>query len=107
MNSRFFYDIPYSFFQKKGLFRLLRSPDLLTFKLRILASKVQNLSATPFFKIGISRAELKVTEPNLRFPAVFCEHFRFSATICDSLRFPAPSKFGKIEWGVFGRGVFK
>ena len=34
----------------------------------------------------------KVTEPNLRFPAVFCENLRFSAKICGFLRFPAPSK---------------
>ena len=34
----------------------------------------------------------KVTEPNPRFPAVFCENLRFSAKICGFLRFPAPSK---------------
>ena len=34
----------------------------------------------------------KVTEPNLRFPAVCCENLRFPAKICDFLRFPAPSK---------------
>ena len=28
----------------------------------------------------------KVTEPNLRFPAVFCENLRFSAKICGFLR---------------------
>ena len=40
-----------------------------------------------------SRADLKVTmEPNLRFPAVFCENLRFSAKIYGFLRFPAPSK---------------
>ena len=33
-----------------------------------------------------------MTEPNLRFPAVFCENLRFSAKICGFLRFPAPSK---------------
>ena len=38
------------------------------------------------------RAELKVTEPNLRFPAVFCENLRFSAKIFGLLRFSAPSK---------------
>ena len=39
-----------------------------------------------------TRAELnKVTEPNLRFPATFCENLRFSAKICGFLRFPAPS----------------
>ena len=49
-------------------------------------------------KIVNIRAELKgdgpkVTEPNLRFPAVFCENLlRFSARICGFLRFPAPSK---------------
>ena len=30
----------------------------------------------------------KVTEPNLRFPAVFCENLRFPAKICGFLRFP-------------------
>ena len=30
----------------------------------------------------------KVMEPNLRFPAVFCENLRFSATICGFLRPP-------------------
>ena len=30
----------------------------------------------------------KVTEPNLRFPAVFCENLRFSAKICGFLRLP-------------------
>ena len=34
----------------------------------------------------------KVTEPNLRFPAVFCENLRFPARICGFLRFPSPSK---------------
>ena len=33
-----------------------------------------------------------MTEPNLRFPAVFCENLRFPAKICGFLRFPAPSK---------------
>ena len=33
-----------------------------------------------------------MTEPNLRFPAVFCETLRFPAKICGFLRFPAPSK---------------
>ena len=33
-----------------------------------------------------------MTEPNLWFPAVFCENLRFSAKICGFLRFPAPSK---------------
>ena len=33
-----------------------------------------------------------MTEPNLRFPAVFCENLRFSAKIRGFLRFPAPSK---------------
>ena len=31
---------------------------------------------------GNWRAELKVTEPNLRFPAVFCENLRVSAVSC-------------------------
>ena len=39
----------------------------------------------------------KVTEPNLRFPAVFCENLRFSAKICGFLRFPAPSKCWKFQ----------
>ena len=30
----------------------------------------------------------KVTEPNLRFPAVFCENLRFAAKICGFLRSP-------------------
>ena len=34
----------------------------------------------------------KVTEPNLRFPVVFCENLRFPAKICGFLWFPAPSK---------------
>ena len=34
----------------------------------------------------------KVTEPNLRFPAVFCENLQFSAKICGFMRFPAPFK---------------
>ena len=33
-----------------------------------------------------------MTEPNLRFPAVFCGNLRFSAKIHGFLRFPAPSK---------------
>ena len=34
----------------------------------------------------------KVTEPNLRFPPVFCENLRFAAKICGFLRKSAPSK---------------
>ena len=33
-----------------------------------------------------------MTEPNLRFPAVFCENLPFPAKICNFLWFPAPSK---------------
>ena len=36
-----------------------------------------------------------MTEPNLRFPAAFCEKLRFSAKICGFLRFPAPSKISR------------
>ena len=36
----------------------------------------------------------KVTEPNLRFPSVFCEDLRFSAK---NLRFPAPSKWWDFQ----------
>ena len=39
----------------------------------------------------------KVTEPNLRFPAVFCENLRFSAKSCGFLRFPAPSKCWNLQ----------
>ena len=41
-----------------------------------------------------------MTEPNLRFPAVFCENLRFSAKICSFLRFSAPSKC----WNFQGKG---
>ena len=33
-----------------------------------------------------------MTEPNLRFPAIFCANQQFSARICGFLRLPAPSK---------------
>ena len=39
----------------------------------------------------------KVTEPDLRFPAVFCENLRFSAKICSFLRFPAPSTYWNFQ----------
>ena len=39
----------------------------------------------------------KVTEPNLRFPAVFCENLRFPAKICGFLRFPAPSECWNLQ----------
>ena len=42
------------------------------------------------FERGSTSAELKVTGPNLRFPAVFCENLRFSAVSCalQMLEFP-------------------
>ena len=43
--------------------------------------------------LGLAKGDRpKVTEPNLRFPAVFCKNLLFSAKICGFLRFPAPSK---------------
>ena len=50
-----------------------------------------NFSGGLFFRRAKSDGP-KVTEPNLRFPALFCENLRFSAKICGFLRFPAPSK---------------
>ena len=49
-------------------------------------------SVWSFAYLGRAKGDApKVTEPNLRFPAVFCENLRFSAKICGFLRFPAPS----------------
>ena len=56
----------------------------------ILAAKLPNseaaLNFAVNFPVDFSRAELKVfepkvTEPNLRLPAVFCENLRFSAGV--------------------------
>ena len=41
---------------------------------------------------GRAKGDAPKREPNLGFPAVFCENLRFPAKICGFLRFPAPSK---------------
>ena len=49
-------------------------------------------SRSKFSRAELKVTHLKVTEPNLRLPAVYCENLRFPAKICGFLRFPAPSK---------------
>ena len=64
------------------------------FPTQLLGARLRGRTATQRSK-NRSRAKgdaLKVTEANLRFPAVLCENLRFSAKICGFLRFPAPSK---------------
>ena len=39
-----------------------------------------------------------MTEPKLRFPAIFCENLQFSAKSCGFLWFPAPSKCLSFQW---------
>ena len=68
-------------------------PLVFAFFLCFLREHTIGPSRTTQFRAELNKGDApKVTEPNLRFPAVFCENLRFSAKICGFLRFPAPSK---------------